>query len=85
MMQLNPIYKTTILIASLSFFGSIIANSYRPVTNTATMDATAIYKANTPNSSGVYSRVRIGLIAMGIACAMLVPVIKVMTFLANVP
>ena len=39
--------------------------------------------AKIPNSSGVYNRVNIGLIAIGIACATLVPVNKVNTLLLN--
>ncbi|MDA3832000.1 MAG: hypothetical protein PF495_01255 [Spirochaetales bacterium] len=35
-----------------------------------------INKARTPKSSGEYKRVRIGLIATGIACAIVVPVIS---------
>ena len=36
-----------------------------------------------PKSSGVYILVRIGLIAIGIACAIVVPVINVKIFLLN--
>ena len=39
--------------------------------------------ANIPKSSGVYILVRIGLIAIGIACAIVVPVINVKIFLLN--
>ena len=75
--------STTRLMASSSFFGSIIASSYLPVETTDMIDTMLIYIANTPKSSGVYILVSIGLIAIGIAWAIVVPVIRVKTLREN--
>ena len=70
-------------MASSSFFGSIIAISYLPVAIVPNMETIAINKANTPKFSGVYILVRMGVIAIGIACAIVVPVIRVSILRAN--
>ena len=67
--------------ASEFFSGSIIAISYRPVTKIARMLVILRYKAKTPKSSGEYILVKIGVIAIGIACAIVVPVIRVIMLL----
>ncbi|KHD27988.1 hypothetical protein LH67_13935 [Xenorhabdus nematophila] len=63
------------------FFGSIIANSYLPVDITENIVTRDVNSASTPKSSGVYNLVKIGLIAIGIACAIVEPVINVKIFL----
>jgi hypothetical protein len=75
--------KAAILIASSSFFGSIIANSYRPFAIDPNIEVIATNKANTPKSFGLYNLVKIGLIAIGIAWAIVVPVIRVKTLREN--
>ena len=72
--------NATILIASSSFFGSIIANSYLPLTIVPNIVVIATNNANYPKSSGEYILVRIGLIATGIAFAIVEPVIRVRMF-----
>ncbi len=75
--------KTTKLAPSLSSFGNMIASSYLPVEITAIIAVTERKTARTPKSSGEYNRVKIGEIKIGTACAIVVPVINVNTFLAN--
>ena len=75
--------NATILIASSSFFGSIIANSYLPLTIVPNIVVTAKNNANNPKSSGEYILVKIGLIATGIAFAIVEPVIRVRMFRLN--
>ena len=70
-------------IASRSSWGSKIANSYLPHEIFPSREVMPMNKANTPKSSGVYKRVRIGVIATGMAWAIVVPVIRVSTFLLN--
>jgi hypothetical protein len=69
--------------AKLSFRGSIKDISYLPVEITAIIPTTLTKRAKIPKSSGVYILVRIGLMATGIAWAIVVPVIRVKTFLLN--
>ena len=71
------------LAASLSRFGSIIAISYFPVTIDEKILVKLKYNAKTPKSFGLYNLVKIGLIAIGMAWANILPVIKVKTFLLN--
>lgn len=75
--------RATIFIASSSFSGSIIADSYRPVINTHIICDILKYNANNPKSEGVKRRVKTGDIATGIACAIIVPVIRIITFFEN--
>ena len=75
--------RATTLMASSSFSGRTTARSYLPDITTDRTDAIAIYKAKTPNSSGLYNRVRMGDINIGIACATVVPVIRDITFLTK--
>ena len=74
----NP--KPKIFIASSSLSGNIIANSYLPLTIVPKIVIIATKIAYKPKSSGVYSRVKIGLIAIGIAWEIVEPVINVSTF-----
>jgi hypothetical protein len=59
--------RATRLMASSSFAGSIIADSYRPVIKTQTIWDILKYNANKPKSEGVKRRVKTGDIAIGIA------------------
>ena len=75
--------NTEMLIASSSFFGSIIAISYRPLAIEPNMLTIPRNNANNPKSSGEYKRVKIGEIKIGIDCATVVPVININTFRLN--
>jgi hypothetical protein len=74
---------TTRLAESSSFSGKIIASSYFRVTIFEIIDTTDMYKARTPKSAGEYIRVITGDKANGIAWAIVVPVIRVNTLIAN--
>ena len=67
----------------MSFSGCIIASSYLPVTNTDKIAVIDKHMANIPNSLGEYNLVKTGVVAIGIACAMVVPVIRVSTLRVN--
>ena len=74
----------TIDLASLLLLGWTIANSYLKVDITENIAQIYTYKVNIPKSSGEYILVRIGLKAIGITWATVVPVIKVAIFRARV-
>lgn len=60
-----------------------MAISYFNEAITVATAAIDIYVAKTPKSSGVYNLVNIGDNASGIACAIAVPVTKVIIFFEN--
>ena len=75
--------RVSILNASLSFLGSIIADSYWKVAIILNNPITDIKTPSWPNWSGVYIRVKIGEIINGIICAIEVPKNSVSIFFKN--
>ena len=63
--------------------GNIIANSYRIHAITPRMLVMDVNNANVPNASGAYMRVKIGVMRMAIACAIVVPETNFSTSLAK--
>ena len=55
-----------ILVASIFFFGSIIATSYFPLATKPNIEQTLTYKPYTPNCSGEKYCVKIGSMTIGI-------------------
>ena len=77
--SVNTSEITAKFTARLSLEGNMIDKSYLPVDMTDINATILAYVANRPKSSGVYKRVRTGLIKTGINCEIDVPVIKVST------
>ena len=73
--------KANILRLSFLFFGSIIATSYFALATTPKTEHMLIYKPYSPKSSGVKYCVRIGVIMIGINCAIDMLVINLRIFL----
>jgi len=69
--------------AVLSSFSNGIASSYFKVTKSPKIDTIDRYAENIPKSLGEYNLAKIGLIKIGIAWAIAVPVNKVKTLREN--
>tara|TARA_Y100000994_G_C15472467_1_gene351707 strand:- start:201 stop:476 length:276 start_codon:yes stop_codon:yes gene_type:complete len=73
--------KANILILSFLFLGSIIATSYFALATTPKIAHILKYKPYNPKSSGVKYCVRIGVIMIGINCAIEMLVMSFRVFL----
>src|ERR1700690_3208977 len=71
--------------ASDSSSGRTIANSYLPVAKMLIRLVNDVNRAKVPKSPGAYNLVNIGDIAIGIAWAIVVPIIKVNTWVPKEP